>query len=326
LGHVTGSSSETLGHVTGSSSETLGHVTGSSSETLDQVTGSCSETLGQATGSSSETLGQMDVQEVNQEQKIPNKDTTDTSNTLNQEGVKNTKAAKEQHIDTPGRSNSCSLTLDSIPSDNTAVSNPEHDARMLAIINTVVPYVHFTMMSPSTIAKLLPHPLVLRFKEFFVPRMAAAVTYQTDANVHNGERSFESYHRVYTEEKWRTSFEICRQAFVHRILKSSASIRTPSGLRKCRAGNQLEWNISLEGSYLLVTAKGRRKRKAGIAVLIYLTRDGATKCVLLMIRSYHFRSNKRAVKFNMDSCFKEVQFGLKRPDDIKINVIVIPDN
>lgn len=58
-------------------------------------------------------------------------------------------------------------------------SEPELEAQMEALVEEVMSYVRFPMMTPRQLAELLLSPLTKKYKEFFIERMAIGMSFHS---------------------------------------------------------------------------------------------------------------------------------------------------
>lgn len=119
----------------------------------------------------------------------------------------------------------------------------------------VFSYIRFPMMSPRQLADLLQCPLTLRYKEFFVERMAMAMAFHSGSQGGrlsealqqlNSSRSRDAQlftPRLYTAEKWSTHLTLENFTSLPAYHTRTLLLSSPVSCADCESDTCNEWVI-----------------------------------------------------------------------------------
>lgn len=120
------------------------------------------------------------------------------------------------------------------------------------LVTEVMSYVRFPMMCPRQLASLLVHTLTSRFKDFFVERMALAMTFHSNQN---DERVFNFLQkedgrllftpRLYTAEKWSASLNIENYPSLPTYGVRTLVFTTPASFAEYHSSHSFEWTVDI---------------------------------------------------------------------------------
>ncbi|XP_063877167.1 BTB/POZ domain-containing protein 17-like [Scylla paramamosain] len=197
--------------------------------------------------------------------------------------------------------------------------------RMEWLTYEVMKFVRFPMMTPRQLADLLLVPLTIKYKEFFVTRMAIGMSFHSGQwdRVKEIIRDPEPSNRLlftprlYTAEQWSASLTVdnlpCLPAYHTRTLVFS----TPASASELDCDTQLEWIVELypkgvwfrkfylivwQGTVevpeavlrtvrLAVTAKDVEYARVRVAVLVFAMQEGIEYIVNVVSTNYIFSAD-----------------------------------
>uniref|UniRef100_A0A2R5L5M6 Putative transport and golgi organization 10 n=2 Tax=Ornithodoros turicata TaxID=34597 RepID=A0A2R5L5M6_9ACAR len=116
-----------------------------------------------------------------------------------------------------------------------------------ALVIEVMSHVRFPMLCPRQLAGLLTHPLIARFKDFFMARMAAAMEFHSKT----APEKFSSCNpefttpRIYMAETWSTSLSIENYTKLSTYGVRTLVFTTPGSFSEARQGRTLEWTVDV---------------------------------------------------------------------------------
>ncbi|KAK4302317.1 hypothetical protein Pmani_025583 [Petrolisthes manimaculis] len=197
--------------------------------------------------------------------------------------------------------------------------------RMEWLTYEVMKYVRFPMMTPRQLADLLLVPLTIKYKEFFVTRMAIGMSF------HSGqwERVREIMRdpdpsnrllftpRLYTAEQWSASLTVDNLPGLPAYHTRTLVFSTPASASELDCDSQLEWIVELypkgvwfrkfylivwQGTVevpeavlrtvrLAVTAKDVDHARVRVAVLIFAAQEGVEYVLSVVSTNYIFSAD-----------------------------------
>ncbi|KAI1287838.1 BTB/POZ domain-containing protein 17 [Halotydeus destructor] len=108
----------------------------------------------------------------------------------------------------------------------------EDDSLFEELTIHVMSHIRFPMLSPKQLARLLLNPLVVSFKDFFVEKMSAAMSYHSGKRSRDEDKDGTDYTpRLYTAEKWSSSLVIENYKNLPAYGSRTLVFQTPSSLR-----------------------------------------------------------------------------------------------
>lgn len=205
--------------------------------------------------------------------------------------------------------------------DSTASSCDTQD-KMEWLTYEVMKFVRFPMMTPRQLADLLLVPLTIKYKEFFVTRMAIGMSFHSGQweRVREVMRDVDGSSRVlftprlYTAEQWSASLSVDNLPGLPAYHTRTLVFSTPASASELDCDSQLEWIVELypkgvwfkkfflivwQGTVevpeavlrtvrLAVTAKDVDYARVRIAVLVYGLQDGIEFVTNVVTTNYIF--------------------------------------
>ncbi|XP_064121520.1 BTB/POZ domain-containing protein 17-like [Macrobrachium nipponense] len=204
--------------------------------------------------------------------------------------------------------------------------------RMEWLTYEVMKFVRFPMMTPRQLADLLLVPLTIKYKEFFVTRMAIGMSFHSGQweRVREVMKETEPSNkllftpRLYTAEQWSASLTVDNLPGLPAYHTRTLVFSTPSSASELDCDTQLEWIVELypkgvwfrkfylivwQGTVevpeavlrtvrLAVTAKDVEYARVRIAVLVFAVQDGIEYIINVVSTKYIFSSEDNLL--NMD--------------------------
>ncbi|XP_069983245.1 BTB/POZ domain-containing protein 17 [Penaeus vannamei] len=208
--------------------------------------------------------------------------------------------------------------------DSTASSCTDPVDRMEWLTYEVMKFVRFPMMTPRQLADLLLVPLTIKYKEFFVTRMAIGMSFHSGQWDRVREVMAEPdpsnrllfTPRLYTAEQWSASLTVDNLPGLPAYHTRTLVFSTPASASELDCDSQLEWIVELypkgvwfrkfylivwQGTVevpeavlrtvrLAVTAKDVEYARVRIAVLVFAVQDGIEYIVKVVSTKYIFSS------------------------------------
>lgn len=130
--------------------------------------------------------------------------------------------------------------------------DPESAANLYeALVTQVMLYIRFPMMSPRQLAELLLYPLTSQFKEFFVEKMAVAMSFHsgqrerlTDlARCPQGALLFKP--RLYTTETWSASLTVENYTNFPSYSVRTLVFSSPASASEMQVDHMYDWSVDV---------------------------------------------------------------------------------
>lgn len=130
-------------------------------------------------------------------------------------------------------------------------SEPELEAQMEALVEEVMSYVRFPMMTPRQLAELILSPLTKRYKEFFIERMAIGMSFHSGhsdrivevAKCEGGRLLFTP--RLYTADKWSSLLTVENFTSLQAYHTRTLVFTSHSSLAECTGDRTCEWIVDV---------------------------------------------------------------------------------
>lgn len=132
-----------------------------------------------------------------------------------------------------------------------SVEDDQIEGYMKNLVHEVMSYIRFPMMSPRQLAELLLSPLITKYKEFFIERMAIGMSFHSDQKERVNEVAKEESGRLlftprlYTSEMWCSRLLVDNFKSLPHYLASTLCFSSHSSLAEYLSDRTCEWVIDL---------------------------------------------------------------------------------
>ncbi|XP_050738861.1 uncharacterized protein LOC127009649 [Eriocheir sinensis] len=208
---------------------------------------------------------------------------------------------------------------------DSTTSSFDYGDRMEWLTYEVMKFVRFPMMTPRQLAELLLVPLTIKYKEFFVTRMAIGMSFHSGQweRVREIIRDPEPSNRLlftprlYTAEQWSASLTVDNLPGLPAYHTRTLVFSTPASASELDCDSQLEWIVELypkgvwfrkfylivwQGTVevpeavlrtvrLAVTAKDVEYARVRVAVLVFAVQEGIEYIVNVVSTNYIFSTD-----------------------------------
>lgn len=130
-------------------------------------------------------------------------------------------------------------------------SDNDDDPQYGSLVTEVMTHIRFPMMSPRQLAELLLSPLVRRYKDFFVEKMAVAMAFhngkksQLDAMVQSPKDSPLFVPRLYTTDTWSASLTVENYSNFMTYGTRTLVFSSPASASELYLDHVLDWTVDV---------------------------------------------------------------------------------